>query len=104
MYPGGTCTGGSDLSPLDVNFLRKKYKVYSLFLNITLPIFNMIYNEQVRHFLIYYLIESLTTENLSIFFNRDEEKEFEISSSSSSSEDDDAVTGSLLSGLSHPYA
>ena len=103
MYPGGTCTGGSDLSPLDVNFLRKKYKVYSLFLNITL-IFNMIYNEQVRHFLIYYLIESLTTENLSIFFNRDEEKEFEISSSSSSSEDDDAVTGSLLSGLSHPYA
>ena len=64
----------------------------------------MIYNEQVRHFLIYYLIESLTTENLSIFFNRDEEKEFEISSSSSSSEDDDAVTGSLLSGLSHPYA
>ena len=64
----------------------------------------MIYNEQVRHFLIYYLIESLTTENLSIFFNRDEEQEFEISSSFSSSEDDDAVTGSLLSGLSHPYA
>ena len=64
----------------------------------------MIYNEQVRHFLIYYLIESLTTENLSIFFNRDEEKDFDVSNSSSFSEDDDAVTGSLLSGLSHPYA
>ena len=47
-------------------------------------------------------MESLTTENLSIFFSLDEEKELEISSSSS--EDDDAVTGSLLSCLSHPYA
>ena len=50
----------------------------------------MIYNKQVRnYFLIYYLIESLTTENLSIFFNRDEEKEFDISSSPSFSEDDE---------------
>ena len=63
----------------------------------------MIYNEQVRNILKNYLIESLTTENLSIFFNRDEENEFEITSSSSS-EEEDAVTGSSLIGLSHPYA
>ena len=62
----------------------------------------MLYNEQVRNILKNYLIESRTTENLSMFFNRDEEKESEISASSS--EDDDAVTGSLLSCLSHPYA
>ena len=53
-----------------------------------------------------YLIESLTTENLSKFnkfFERALGKELDIMFPSSS-DDDDAISGSLFSFLSHPNA